>query len=233
MRISGSSMGVLAVGASLAFGCSAILGIDNLPGPGDAGGDGAGSASGGSGSGGASSSGVTASGVGVSSSGLSSSGVTASGVGVTSSGVSSGGVTDSGGKTDLAAFLGTWKTMTGTETLTGCTGGVADQQNPVPTTVDLVFTPGTTSDLVGTFTGQNSSGCSFLANVVSATTATAPAGQTCTERSGTDTALLTLGAYHFIITGSTTADEVTSATITDETTSVTCTFSSRANYTKM
>lgn len=94
-------------------------------------------------------------------------------------------------------------------------------------------TPGTTSDLVGTFTGQNSSGCSFLANVVSATTATAPAGQTCTESSGTDTALLTLGAYHFIITGSTTADEVTSATITDETTSVTCNLSSRANYTKM
>ena len=218
MRISGSSMGVLAVAASLAFGCSAILGIDNLPGPSDAGGDGAGSGSGGSGS----------------SSGVASSGVTASGVGVTSSGVSSGGVTDSGGRTGIAAFLGTWKTAAGVETLSGCTQGVPDQHNAVPTTIDLVFTPGTTSDLVGTYTGQNSSGCSFLANV-SGTTVTAPAGQKCTESSGTDTEVVTLESYSFAITGTagTAANEVASGTITDETTSVTCDLSSRTTYTKM
>jgi hypothetical protein len=248
MRLSGSSVGLVAVTASLtlaAFGCSAILGIDNLPGPGDAGTDGGNSSgsasggssgaasSGGSSSGAASSSGAPSSSSGATASGSGSSGGATSG-GRSSSGAASGSSGASSGATtsNLAAFLGTWQLTSGDQDLSNCTNPNADGDTLEPTTIQIVFTMGTTSDLVGTYQGQDSSGCSFKVNV-SGNVATALPNQTCTEVGTSETDLLSLASYSFTLSG-TASDEAANGTITDENDpSITCGFRGEATYAKL
>ena len=129
-------------------------------------------------------------------------------------------------------FLGTWQTTGGSQTLSQCTNPNANQTVSVPTTIALSFTAGTTSDLVGTYSGQDSSGCSFLANVVSSTTATAPAGQTCTEFVDGDTEVLTLATYTFMFSGNT-AGETATGVLTDQTNPASCDVSASATYSRM
>ena len=132
----------------------------------------------------------------------------------------------------LAAFLGTWQLTSGNQSLSNCTNANADGDTVEPTTIQIVFTLGSTSDLVGTYQGQDSSGCSFNVNV-NDTVATAVAGQTCTEVGTTETDLLALDTYTFVLSG-TASDERGTGTITDEDdTSITCDFTGNATYQKL
>jgi hypothetical protein len=233
-----TSIALLALGVSGALGCSAILGIGDLPG-GDAGtgsgdaGTSSGASSSGSGttSGVATSSGASGSGAGASGSG---SGGAASGSGSSGGGAtSSGGTGDSGANTALAAFLGTWQLTSGEQTLENCTDPNADGAETSPTTIQIVFKPGTTSDLIGTYQGQDSSMCSFAVNLASATELTAVPGQTCAEMGATETDLLELASYSFTITGDASDESAAGMIIDENDTTLTCDLSATATYEKL
>jgi hypothetical protein len=227
----GSALLVLGFAAGPTIGCSSILGIGDLPAPSDAGTAASSSDGSGSGSGGSSGAGSTSSGSGGSSGAGSGGGSSEGGSGGSSGGgSSSGGTANDGGNSAVAAFLGTWQLTGGTETLSMCTTG-ADQTDVEPTTIMLTFAPGATSDLVGTYGGQGSTGCSFLANV-SGAVLTAPAGQTCTEFSSGDTDVLTLMTYTFTRSGNT-AGESATGVIVDQTNPAMCDLSETATYTKI
>jgi hypothetical protein len=219
------------------LGCSTVLGISDLPqrSDGGTGASGGGDGSTSSGSSGSSSSGGSSGSSGSSggSRGGSGSGGSSgsSGSGAADSGTSSGSVADSG-NSRIAMFLGTWQTTGGSQTLSQCTNPNADQTVSVPTTIALTFTPGTTSDLIGTYSGQSSTGCSFLANAVSNTTATAAAGQTCTEFASGDTEVLTLATYTFMLSGNT-AGESATGVLVDQTNPASCDVSESATYSRM
>jgi hypothetical protein len=121
MRSVGTSVAVIALSVTCAAGCSAILGIGDLPGPGDDDG-GAGASSGGSSSGG------------------SGSGASSGAGGGTSSG--------SDNAAALAQFRGTWDLTGGSFTLSDCSNGVPDDTEPETPGAADVFVAGTTSDLV-------------------------------------------------------------------------------------
>jgi hypothetical protein len=75
-------------------------------------------------------------------------------------------------------------------------------------------------------------GCSFLANVASSTTATAAAGQTCTEFTGGDTEVLTLQSYSFTVSGNT-AGESATGVLTDQTDPASRNVSANATYSRI
>ncbi len=239
LRVGGPGAALLVAGLVLdpTLGCSTVLGISNLPQLSDGGtGSGGGGDGGGSGSGGSSGSSGSTSASGSSGSGSSgSSGASgssgSSGSSAADGGGSSGSPVDSG-NSRIAMFLGTWQTTGGSQTLSQCTNPGADQTVPTPTTIALTFTAGTTSDLVGTYSGQDSTGCSFLANVVSSTTATAAAGQTCKEFTSGDTEVLTLGSYSFSLSGNT-AGESATGVLVDQTNPASCNVSADATYSRM
>ena len=218
-------MALLALLGPPALGCSAILGIKDLPGP-DGGGDDSGEPSSGSASG--SGSGST------SGSGSGSGSGSASGSG-SRSGSASGSGASSGSSTDpLAAFLGTWEISGGTQTLSSCTFADNDGTITVPTTVQLVWVRGTTSDIVGTYQGAGSSGCSVEANV-NGNVATAVIPQPpCTEvAQDGEVDSITLQSSTFTISGST-AHEVLEALDSDTTTGpATCEISGDSTLTKL
>ena len=199
MHNSGQFIGFVASAASLLLGCSAILGIGDLPAPADGG------------PGGASSSGSGGPGDG--------------------SGSSSGsGATDGGGP-DVSGFLGTWQTTGGTQTLSNCTNASNDGVTQIPTTIALMITTGTTSDLVGTYTGPGSSGCVIAMNV-SGQVATGVVGQTCTQVAQGQTDVVRLDTYTFTISGNT-AHEVGTATEMDQAATNFCDVAGDATYAKM
>jgi hypothetical protein len=133
---------------------------------------------------------------------------------------------------NLTAFLGTWQLTSGQQDLSNCTNPNADGNTLEATTIQLVFTVGTTSDLVGKYQGQGSSGCSFNVNV-SGNVATALPNQTCTEVGTSETDLLSLASYTFTLSG-TASDEAANGTITDEAdTSITCDFQGEGTYQKI
>ena len=197
-------MALLTLLGPAALGCSSILGIKDLPGPDDGGDDAEPSSGSASGSGSGSTSG---SGSGSASGGRSGS----------TSGSGSG--ADTGTPADpLTPFLGTWQVTAGIQTLLSCTFAGNDSSNNVPTTVQLVWVRGTTSDIVGTYQGAGSSGCSIEANV-SGNVATGVVPQPpCTEvASAQETDRITLQSSTFTISGNT-AHEVLRALDEDETT---------------
>jgi hypothetical protein len=134
----------------------------------------------------------------------------------------------------LAAFLGTWQVSGGIQTMSSCTFAKNDASNNVPTTVELVWVRGTTSDLVGTYQGAGSSGCSIEANV-SGNVATGVVPQPpCTEVAlNGETDSITLQSSTFTLSGNT-AHEVVRALDQDETSGpASCEISGDTTLTKL
>jgi hypothetical protein len=129
-----------------------------------------------------------------------------------------------------AVFLGTWQVSGGTQTLSNCTFAAHDGTEIVPTTVQIVWVRGTTTDIVGTYQGMNSTGCTIAADV-HGNVATGVRGQTCTQFVQAETDVLTLGTYSFTIAGNT-AHQLVTAKDVDQASGASCDLSGDSTYTR-
>jgi hypothetical protein len=123
----------------------------------------------------------------------------------------------------------------GIQVQSSCTFASDDMSNDVPTTVQLVWVRGTTSDLYGTYQGVGSSGCSLAANVNGNVAAGVVPQAPCVEVStdGTQTYSVTLQSATFTISGNT-AHETLRALDQDETTgTASCEISGDTTLTKL
>jgi hypothetical protein len=200
--------------------CSAVLGIKDLPGK-DAG-DGTGLEEDAGGSSGASSGAPDTGG----NSPDASSG--AADAGGRSPDAGGGGTPDA--SDPAAPFLGTWQLTGGMQILSSCTQVSDDMVYQEPTTIALVWVRGTKTDLFGTYTGQDSSGCTIAANVQNGVAVGVP-GQTCTQFVSGGTDLITLVDATFTISGNT-AQGVEHATDENEANGATCKLTDEATFTR-
>ena len=134
---------------------------------------------------------------------------------------------ESGGE-QFARFVGTWRPVSGTVTRS-CPGYAAETS---PVTENLIWSPGVGADLIST----DSTSCSLMANVTSATAASVP-GQSCSGPAGQGgTYTLAFGGYTFVISADgRTATENGSGQITFVSGGATliCTFTGTASYEKI
>jgi hypothetical protein len=120
---------------------------------------------------------------------------------------------------DVSRFLGSWRTTTGTTTLSACSDGVTRPPNTM-VSLPVIVTQGTTSDLVV----DDTYGCATKATVTG-NTATILAGQTCTETAtGATLTYTTSQCTFFVHADGTQADATLLGTVTAPASSLTCMF---------